>query len=98
VKFKVQVVFESESGSTQLIQDIAQIERANLQPDNLGLSIAEAKEILHNTQRHIAFQQVAEYEKLQEVCPHCNKKLFHKDKRPECTLFIIKSTTSKENW
>ena len=81
MKFKVQVVVESESGETQLIQEVAQIERVSLQPDNLGLTIAEAKEILHNTQRHIACRQVAEYEKQQESCPHCSKKLFHKDKR-----------------
>ncbi|RUS92884.1 hypothetical protein DSM106972_097790 [Dulcicalothrix desertica PCC 7102] len=81
MKFKVQIVIESESGETPLIHEVAQIERANLQPDNLGLNIAEAKQILHNTQRHIAFQQVAEYSKQQEFCPDCNKKLLHKDKR-----------------
>lgn len=63
MKFKVQVVFESSEGETQLVQEVAQIERGNLQPDNLGLTIAEAKDILHNTQRHIAIQQVADYEK-----------------------------------
>ncbi|RUS92295.1 hypothetical protein DSM106972_099550 [Dulcicalothrix desertica PCC 7102] len=81
MKFKVQVVIESDGGETQLIQEVAQIERVNLQPDNLGLTIAEAKQILHNTQRHIAIQQVAEYEKQQEFCPDCNSKLLHKDKR-----------------
>lgn len=42
MKFKVQVVIESDGGETQLIQEVAQIERVNLQPDNLGLTIAEA--------------------------------------------------------
>jgi hypothetical protein len=81
VKFKVQLVIESESGAPQLIQEVAQIEKGNLQPENLGLTLAQAKELLQNTQHSIASQQIAQYQKQQELCSHCSKKLCHKDKQ-----------------
>jgi hypothetical protein len=40
VKFKIQVVVESELGETQLIQEVLQIEKGNLQPETLGLILA----------------------------------------------------------
>ena len=81
MKFKVQIVVESESGETQLIQEVAQIEKGHLQPENLGLTLAQAKELLLHTQRTIAAQQIAEYQKQQNFCSHCSQKLLHKDKR-----------------
>ncbi len=84
MKFKIQVVVESESGETQLIQEILQIEKGNLQPENLGLTLAQGKELLLQTQRSIVNQQIAEYQKQQEFCSHCGKKLLHKDKQTGC--------------
>lgn len=81
MKFKVQIVVESESGETQLIQEVAQIEKGDLQPENLGLTLAQAKELLLQTQRTIAAQQITEYQKQQNFCSHCSQKLLHKDKR-----------------
>jgi hypothetical protein len=81
VKFKIQVVVESESGETQLIQEVLQIEKGNLQPENLGLTLAQGKELLLQTQHSIVNQQITEYQKQQELCSHCGKKLLHKDKR-----------------
>lgn len=81
MKFKVQLVIESESGDIQSTQEVAQIEKGNLQPENLGLTLAQAKELLLQTQRSIASQQIAQYQKQQELCSHCDQKLRHKDKR-----------------
>lgn len=50
MKFKIQLVVESESGETQLIQEVLQIKKGHLQPENLGLSLIEAKELLLQTQ------------------------------------------------
>ena len=63
MKFKVQLVIESESGDTQSIQEVAQIEKDSLKPENLGLTLAQAKELLLQTQRSIASQQIAEYQR-----------------------------------
>lgn len=81
MKVKIQVVVELDNGDTQVIQEITQIERGSLQPENLGLSLAEAKTLLQNTQRILVEQQIAEYSQQQELCLHCEKKLLHKDKR-----------------
>ncbi len=45
MKIKIQVVIELDSGDTQIIQEVSKIERSALQPENLGLSIAESKTI-----------------------------------------------------
>lgn len=79
MKIKILVVVESDNGD-QVVQEVAQIERGSLQPENLGLSLAEVKTLLQTTQRTLVEQQVAEYEKQHSSCMHCGKKLLHKDK------------------
>ncbi|MEO0840043.1 MAG: ISKra4 family transposase, partial [Cyanobacteria bacterium J06643_5] len=81
MKVKIQIVVESDNNDTQVVQEIMLLERDSLKPENLGLSLAEAKTLLHNTQRNLVEQQVAEFSFQQKSCLHCNKKLLHKDKR-----------------
>ncbi|MDJ0718922.1 MAG: ISKra4 family transposase [Prochloraceae cyanobacterium] len=81
MKIKIQVVVESEHGERQIVQEVTQINRDCLQPENLGLSLAEAKTLLKNTQQVLVKQQIAEYEKQHSSCQQCTKKLRHKDKR-----------------
>jgi len=72
---------ESDNRDSQVVQEIMLLERGALQPENLGLKLAEAKTLLQNLQHTLAEQQVAEYSQQQELCLHCCKKLLHKDKR-----------------
>ncbi len=81
MKLKIQVVIESDNGERQIVQEVAQIERSVLQPENLGLSLVEAKSLLNQVQRTLVESQVAEYEKQHDSCQHCEKKLLRKDKR-----------------
>ena len=81
MKVKIQVVVESESGESQIVQEVTQINRGSLQAENFGLSLAEAKTLLQNTQQVLIEQQITEYEKQHDSCQHCTKKLRHKDKR-----------------
>jgi hypothetical protein len=81
MKIKIQVVVELENGQTQVIQEVAQIERGTLQPENLGLSLAEAKTLLQKTQSILIEQQVATYLAENSSCLHCKNQLLHKDKR-----------------
>ncbi len=81
MKLKIQVVIESDNGERRIVQEVAQIERSVLQPENLGLSLVEAKSLLNQVQRTLVEQQVAEYEKQHDSCQHCEKKLLRKDKR-----------------
>lgn len=81
MKVRVQVVVESDQGESKIVKEIAQIEREVLQPENLGLSLAEAKTLLQNIQHTLVEQQVSEYEAQHQSCSFCEKKLLHKDRR-----------------
>jgi hypothetical protein len=81
MKLKIQIVIESDNDSKPLVQEIAQIERNTLQPENLGLSLSSAKTLLRNTQQSLVEQQIKEYEQQHSFCQHCQAKLLHKDQR-----------------
>jgi hypothetical protein len=74
MKVSVQVIIESESGQAPVVEHIACLERASLDPGRLGLTLAEAKGLLARAQAVIVIQQVAEYVEQQRVCPDCGKK------------------------
>ena len=74
MKIKVQVVVESDNGDTKAVEDIARLKRGSLQPAELGLTLAEAKDLLESMQHTIVEQQVVEFLEQQARCPHCNKK------------------------
>ncbi|MBW4644687.1 MAG: hypothetical protein KME23_17135 [Goleter apudmare HA4340-LM2] len=58
MKVKIQIVVESDHGDSQAVQEIMQIERGALQPENLGLKLAEAKTLLQNLQHTLAWKCV----------------------------------------
>ncbi len=81
MKIKIQIVVSSDDDEEEVIQEVAEIERGSLQPENLGLRLTEAKTLLQQVQQNLVQQQVAEYEKQHESCEHCGGKLLNKDKR-----------------
>ncbi len=74
MKIKVQIVIESDSGDPKAVENIACLERGILRPEELGLTLAEAKDLLELVQHTIVEQQVAEYFEQQAHCPDCGKK------------------------
>ena len=78
MKIKVQIIVESDSGKTALVQDVAHLDRTTLRPEALGLTLAEAKALLQNVQQTIVEQQTAEYLEQQSACPQCGKQRLHK--------------------
>ena len=46
MKLKVQVVIESDGGTTETVQNVVHLERVSLRPEDLGLTLAEAKTLL----------------------------------------------------
>ena len=81
MKVKVQVVIESESGETKLFEEVALLERDELQSETLGLNLSEAQALLQGVQRTIVFEQVEEYLQQQQACHDCGMKRYHKDER-----------------
>jgi hypothetical protein len=46
VKVKIQVIIESDDGRVQNVEEVACLKHGILMPEELGLNLAEAKEIL----------------------------------------------------
>ena len=63
---KVQIVFEDETGKPAVVQEVAQIERDQLSPATLGLTLEDAKQVLQGQQRHIVTQKVEDYQQQQQ--------------------------------
>jgi hypothetical protein len=78
MKVRVQVVIETEAGNPGEIQEILEIERAELRPETVGLTLDEAKTVLERLQQRIVEQQAATYLRTQSHCPHCGAKRYHK--------------------
>jgi hypothetical protein len=78
MKVRVQVVVESTAGDPTDVHDIACIQREELRPDTVGLTLEEAKTVLERLQQRIVEQQAAEYLRTQRSCPQCGNKRSHK--------------------
>lgn len=78
---KVQLVFEDDASGPAVVQEVAQIERDVLSPATLGLTLEDAKTVLHGIQRHLVTKQVEDYQKQQLACPDCQQQRRIKDRR-----------------
>ena len=56
MRVRIQVVVESDPGDPPVVQEVATLERGPLQPDGLGLTLAEAKALLHGVAPSLALQ------------------------------------------
>lgn len=72
MKVKVQVVTITDDGA-ESIQEVACVERAELTPASLGLSIADSKAILQGIQEVVVEWQMHAYLAQQRHCPACGQ-------------------------
>ena len=80
MKLKLQLIIESDSGETEVVQEVAKLERHSLRPENLGLTLSEAKELLQEVQRAMVTYQTTGYVTQQIPCPKCGKSQSRKGK------------------
>ena len=73
MKVRIQVVIESDNHDTSITDEVACIQRGDLTPEMLGLTLAEAKDLLANVQDSIVKEQTAEYIEQQRCCPLCGE-------------------------
>ncbi len=73
MKMRVQVVIEAMDDESEIVAEVACIERGDLQPETLGLTLGEAKAMLAGVQQILVPQQVAEYVAQQRCCPDCGR-------------------------
>jgi hypothetical protein len=70
MKYAIQVVITTDEGQTET-RDIACVEREDLTPTTLGLTLAEGKAILKALQAVVVEQQMTAYFDTQRPCAHC---------------------------
>src|SRR5262245_2754953 len=70
MKYAIQVVITTDEGQTET-RDITCVEREDLTPTTLGLTLAEGKAILKALQTVVVEQQMTAYLKSQRPCAHC---------------------------
>jgi len=71
MKVRIQMVIETDDGEPEKIEEIGRLERGALRPEELGLTIAEAKGILRGMQQGVVTEQIAEYVANFETCRDC---------------------------
>ena len=70
MKYAIQVVITTDEGRTET-RDIACVEREDLSPTTLGLTLAEGKAILKALQAVVVEQQMTAYLETQRPCADC---------------------------
>jgi hypothetical protein len=78
MKATVQVIMTSDSGATEVVHDVAHVERDTRQPETFGLTLAEAKALLEGVQQAMVTQQPEEYIAQQASCPLCGRRCLRK--------------------
>ena len=62
------------------MQEVGKLERHSLRPENLGLTLSEAKELLQEVQKAMVTHQTTRYLTRQMSCPECGDIRSHKGK------------------
>ena len=71
--YKIQVVTIGEDGCQETLE-IACVERTDLKPETLGLTLAEGKMILNDLQQIVVERQVSSSLLLKQACPDCGQR------------------------
>jgi hypothetical protein len=74
MKIRIQAAIDAEDGDGEKVEDIVQLERDALRPEELGLTLTEAKAILHGMQQSVVSEQVAAYLTQFKICPDCGER------------------------
>jgi len=70
MKVRIQVIIEDDGGHVLDSHDVFSFQRKHLQPEQVGLTLAEAKETLHGIQQTVVHHQIDDYLQEQHHCPH----------------------------
>ena len=74
IRMTVQVVFVNDANGKRDIHEIARIDRPELRPERLGLSVAEAKDVAAGIQQVLAMVQIAEWKEGRRACPDSGRR------------------------
>ena len=91
MKITVQITVQSDEGHAEAVRQVASLERGPLQPETLGLSLAEARSILAGLEQTLVEQQVAEFIAQEKRCPRCGQPRACKD----CQSIVFRTPFGK---
>lgn len=80
MKLKVQVMIEYEGDNRPIVEEICCLNRGELSPETLGLTLSESKGMLAEIQKKMVTHQAIEYVEQQGHCPNCGRKRYNKGK------------------
>jgi hypothetical protein len=78
MKLRLQLLVESDAGDIVTTEEVAQLERHSLRPEEVGLSLAEARQMLGSVQHTMVQKQLEEYIAEQSRCSDCGRALARK--------------------
>ena len=81
MKVRVQVLIEAAEGEETSAIDVAVIERDALTQETLGMTLAEAKQILAGVQKAMVTEQAKAHVSQRQCCEHCGQTQWFKDRR-----------------
>ena len=73
--FKIQLIACSEDSEEEVVQEIAELDKDFHRIEHLGLTLAEAKELLKEIQKSLVQQQVQTYLDTRMCCSECGTEL-----------------------
>lgn len=78
MKLTVQLVVETDDGAATTVHEVAHLSRGTVRPEELGLTLAEVKEVLQRIQHVTVERQVTEHLAKEASCPACSRPRKHK--------------------
>jgi len=75
MRIKLQLVICHDDGHEETVTDVITLNKNNQRIEHLGVSLAEAKQLLSTLQRHILQQQVDTFLDTHATCPDCGAPL-----------------------
>src|SRR4030095_6808513 len=93
MRVKLQLVMCHDDGHEETITDVITLNKNNKRIEHLGLTLAEAKQLLSTTQHHLLRQQVDAFLDTGSDCPDCGTplKLKSRSRRSFRTWLLLDS-------
>ena len=79
MKFTVQLVAWTDTGHVETVQEVAVLEKESERVEHLGLTLAEAKQLLKRLQHHLVERQTTAYLAARAHCQACGRALLVKE-------------------
>ena len=80
MKVRILVIIEDDDGQVLDMHDVFSFQRKHCQPEQVGLTLAEAKGAMHGIQETVIHHQVDDYLQQQRSCPACGQQRRQKGK------------------